>query len=75
MIIRRICCGTALVPPCGLVYGCAISEPPGPPYTPYILPQPLKVCRRRVRINMHLEVTDMVKWGSPRRIAAVKVGI
>jgi len=75
MILKRMCCGPALVPPWRLIYGSAAAEPPGPPYTLYSLPQPLKWCRRKVRINMPVEVRDMVRWGSPRRIAAVKVGI
>ena len=31
--IKRMCCGRALVPPWGLVYGCAAADPPFPPYT------------------------------------------
>ena len=50
-----------LVPPSGLVYGCAAAEPPGPPYTLNNLPQPLKGCRRKVRIHMPVEVRDMVR--------------
>jgi len=58
--LQMICCGRALLPPWGLVYGCAAADPPGPPYTLYILPHLLKGCRRKVRINMLVEVRDMV---------------
>jgi len=61
MILKRMCCGPALVSPCELVYGCPAAEIPGPPYTLYILPQPLKECRRKVRINMPVEVRYMVR--------------
>jgi len=60
ILLKRMCCVPALVPPWGWVYGCADAELPGPPYTLYSFPQPLKECRRKVRINMPVEVSDMV---------------
>jgi len=61
ILLKRMCCGPAFLPPWGLVYVCAAAEPPGPPHTLYSLPQPLKGCRRKVRINMRVEVRKIKK--------------